>query len=36
LKDLGIEKIKLITSQKGKEFVGLSGFGLDIIEEIEI
>ena len=36
LKNLGIEKIKLITSQKGKEFVGLSGFGLDIIEEIEI
>ncbi|WP_281950769.1 bifunctional 3,4-dihydroxy-2-butanone 4-phosphate synthase/GTP cyclohydrolase II [Nitrosophilus kaiyonis] len=36
LKDLGIEKIKLLTSKKGKEFVGLSGFGLDIIDEIEI
>jgi len=36
LKSLGIEDIKLLTSQKGKEFVGLSGFGLNIIEEIEI
>ncbi len=36
LKSLGVKNIKLLTSQKGKEFVGLSGFGLDIIEEIEI
>ncbi|BCD68323.1 bifunctional 3,4-dihydroxy-2-butanone 4-phosphate synthase/GTP cyclohydrolase II [Nitratiruptor sp. YY09-18] len=36
LKSLGVENIRLLTTQKGKEFVGLSGFGLDIVEEIEI
>ncbi|WP_187646896.1 bifunctional 3,4-dihydroxy-2-butanone 4-phosphate synthase/GTP cyclohydrolase II [Nitrosophilus labii] len=36
LKNLGVKNIKLLTSQKGKEFVGLSGFGLNIVEEIEI
>ena len=36
LKYLGVDQIHLLTSQKGKEFVGLSGFGLDIVEEIEI
>ncbi len=34
LKKLGIEKIHLLTSSKGKEFVGLSGFGLNITEEL--
>ncbi len=36
LKDLGIQKIKLIATTKETEFVGLSGFGLDVIEKIEI
>jgi len=36
LKALGVEEIRLLTSQKGREFVGLGGFGLDIIEEIEM
>lgn len=36
LRKLGVKKIKLLTSKKGKEFVGIKGFGLDIIEEIEI
>ncbi len=36
LKALGINEINLLTSQKGKEFVGLGGFGLNIIEEIEV
>lgn len=36
LKSLGIDEINLLTSKKGKEFVGLGGFGLNIIEEIEI
>ncbi|WP_024955161.1 bifunctional 3,4-dihydroxy-2-butanone 4-phosphate synthase/GTP cyclohydrolase II [Sulfurospirillum arcachonense] len=34
LKKLGVEKIQLLTTSKGKEFVGLSGFGLDIAEEL--
>lgn len=34
LKKLGIEKIQLLTASKGKEFIGLSGFGLDIAGEI--
>ena len=34
LKKLGIEEIHLLTSSKGKEFIGLSGFGLDIVEEL--
>ena len=34
LKKLGIEKINLLTSSKGKEFVGIKGFGLDIKEEL--
>ncbi|MRI82985.1 MAG: bifunctional 3,4-dihydroxy-2-butanone 4-phosphate synthase/GTP cyclohydrolase II [Nitratiruptor sp.] len=36
LKSLGITKINLLSSHKGQAFVGLGGFGLDIIEEIEI
>ena len=34
LKKLGVEEIHLLTSSKGKEFIGLSGFGLDIAEEL--
>ena len=34
LKKLGVEEIHLLTSSKGKEFVGLSGFGLNIAEEL--
>lgn len=33
LKKLGVEEIHLLTSSKGKEFIGLSGFGLDIVKE---
>ncbi len=36
LKSLGIEEIKLLTPKKGREFIGLSGFGLNITEEIEL
>ncbi|MCF6178960.1 MAG: bifunctional 3,4-dihydroxy-2-butanone 4-phosphate synthase/GTP cyclohydrolase II [Geopsychrobacter sp.] len=36
LAELGIKNIKLLVSSKGREFVGLGGFGLDIVEEIEI
>lgn len=36
LKNLGVTNIKLLTAKKGKEFVGLGGFGLEIAEEIEI
>jgi 3,4-dihydroxy 2-butanone 4-phosphate synthase/GTP cyclohydrolase II len=35
LKDLGIENIKLLTSNKDTEFVGLAGFGLNVVEKIE-
>ena len=34
LKDLGIENIKLLTSNKETEFVGLAGFGLNVVEKI--
>jgi 3,4-dihydroxy 2-butanone 4-phosphate synthase/GTP cyclohydrolase II len=36
LKELGISEIRLLTSKKAKEieFVGIHGFGLDIVEEI--
>jgi 3,4-dihydroxy 2-butanone 4-phosphate synthase/GTP cyclohydrolase II len=34
LKDLGIEHIKLLTSNKDTEFVGLAGFGLNVVEKI--
>lgn len=34
LKKLGVEKIHLFTTSKGKEFVGLKGFGLDIVKEL--
>ncbi len=36
LKFMGVEDIKLLVGKKGVEFVGLSGFGLNVIEEIEI
>ena len=35
LKKLGVEAIHLLTSSTGKEFVGLSGFGLNITEELD-
>ncbi len=36
LKDLGIKNINLITTNKETEFVGLAGFGLDVVEKIEV
>jgi len=36
VKDLGIKDIKLLTSNKDTEFVGLSGFGLNVIEKVII
>jgi 3,4-dihydroxy 2-butanone 4-phosphate synthase/GTP cyclohydrolase II len=36
LKDLGIKDINLLTRNKDTEFVGLSGFGLNVVEKIEI
>ncbi|OQX75382.1 MAG: bifunctional 3,4-dihydroxy-2-butanone 4-phosphate synthase/GTP cyclohydrolase II [Epsilonproteobacteria bacterium 4484_65] len=36
LKDLGIKNINLLTSTKDTEFVGLAGFGLDVVEKIEV
>lgn len=36
LKDLGIKNIHLLTTNKETEFVGLAGFGLDVVEKIEI
>ncbi len=36
LKTLGVQNIRLLTTKKGREFIGLSGFGLDIVDEIEI
>jgi 3,4-dihydroxy 2-butanone 4-phosphate synthase/GTP cyclohydrolase II len=36
LKDLGIKNINLITKNRETEFVGLAGFGLDVIEKVEI
>jgi 3,4-dihydroxy 2-butanone 4-phosphate synthase/GTP cyclohydrolase II len=36
LKDLGIKNIKLLTTHKETEFVGLCGFGLDVVEKIVI
>jgi 3,4-dihydroxy 2-butanone 4-phosphate synthase/GTP cyclohydrolase II len=35
LKDLGVEHIKLLTANKDTEFVGLAGFGLNVVEKIE-
>ncbi|TQV64209.1 MAG: bifunctional 3,4-dihydroxy-2-butanone 4-phosphate synthase/GTP cyclohydrolase II [Sulfurovum sp.] len=37
VKDLGIRNIKLLTSEKkDTDFIGLSGFGLDVVEKILI
>ena len=36
LKDLGIKNIHLLTSNMDTEFVGLSGFGLDVVSKIEV
>jgi len=36
LKDLGIKNINLLTTNKDTEFVGLAGFGLDVVDKIEI
>ncbi len=36
LKDLGVENIKLLTTNKETEFIGLSGFGLNVVEKVEI
>jgi len=36
LKDLGIRNINLLTSNKETEFIGLAGFGLDVVEKIEV
>ena len=36
VKDLGIEHIKLLTENIDTEFVGLSGFGLNVVEKIVI
>ncbi len=36
LKDLGIKNINLLTTNKDTEFVGLAGFGLVVVEKIEI
>jgi len=36
LKDLGIKNIRLLTTNTDTEFVGLGGFGLDVVEKLEI
>jgi 3,4-dihydroxy 2-butanone 4-phosphate synthase/GTP cyclohydrolase II len=36
LKDLGIEHIHLLTTNLETEFIGLAGFGLDVVSKIEI
>jgi len=36
LQDLGVRSIKLLTTNIETEFIGLSGFGLDVVEKIDI
>jgi 3,4-dihydroxy 2-butanone 4-phosphate synthase/GTP cyclohydrolase II len=36
LKDLGVKEIRLLTMNTETEFVGLSGFGLNVTEKIDI
>ncbi len=36
LKDLGICNINLLTTNMETEFVGLAGFGLDVVEKVEV
>jgi len=35
VKDLGIRQINLLTTNTETEFIGLSGFGLDVVEKVE-
>jgi 3,4-dihydroxy 2-butanone 4-phosphate synthase/GTP cyclohydrolase II len=34
VKYLGIEEIELLTATKRREFVGISGFGLNVVDQI--
>ncbi|PHS31330.1 MAG: bifunctional 3,4-dihydroxy-2-butanone 4-phosphate synthase/GTP cyclohydrolase II [Sulfurovum sp.] len=36
LKDLGIKNINLLTTNIDTEFVGLAGFGLDVVSKVEV
>jgi 3,4-dihydroxy 2-butanone 4-phosphate synthase/GTP cyclohydrolase II len=36
LKDLGIKNINLLTTNTETEFVGLAGFGLDVVRKVEV
>ncbi len=36
LKNLGIKNINLLTTNKDTEFVGLAGFGLDVVSKVEV
>jgi len=36
LNHLGFSKIKLLVTKKGTEFVGISGFGLEVVKEVEL
>jgi 3,4-dihydroxy 2-butanone 4-phosphate synthase/GTP cyclohydrolase II len=36
LKDLGVKNIKLLTNNTDTEFVGLGGFGLNVVEKIAL
>lgn len=36
LKDLGIKNINLLTTNVETEFVGLAGFGLDVVSKVEV
>ena len=36
LKDLGIKNINLLTTNIDTEFVGLAGFGLDVVDKVEV
>ena len=36
LNRLGFSKIKLLVTKKGTEFIGISGFGLEVTQEIEL
>ena len=36
LRDLGLRRLRLLTNHPGKSLPGLSGFGLEIVEEVRI
>jgi 3,4-dihydroxy 2-butanone 4-phosphate synthase/GTP cyclohydrolase II len=36
LKDLGVKEIKLLTTNVETEFVGLAGFGLNVVEKVVV